>query len=242
MIKSIKTIMRQDREPYRVPRRVQDVIPIQCVWPDGIFKVGIKFSKTYRFTDINYKVASREDKETMFLAYSELLNGLDKYRKEYNQMLIDKATGANGITQEKLVTVTHKTANEMVDAYNFTADQRAQLAELLAEENRSMWSSALYGIGVGDGEIVVVALSQLGNVGGQPFWPWYGFNSRVEWCACFVSWCANECGYLDAGVIPRTAGCIYGSNWFKDRGFWQDNSYEPRPGDIIYFDWACFVP
>ena len=77
MIKSIKTIMRQDREPYRIPRRVQDVIPIQCVWPDGIFKVGIKFSKTYRFTDINYKVASREDKETMFLAYSELLNGLD---------------------------------------------------------------------------------------------------------------------------------------------------------------------
>ena len=67
MIKSIKTIMRQDREPYRIPRRVQDVIPIQCVWPDGIFKVGIKFSKTYRFTDINYKVASREDKETMFL-------------------------------------------------------------------------------------------------------------------------------------------------------------------------------
>ena len=77
MIKSIKTIMRQDREPYRIPRRVQDVIPIQCVWPDGIFKVGIKFSKTYRFTDINYKVASREDKETMFLAYSELLNSLD---------------------------------------------------------------------------------------------------------------------------------------------------------------------
>ena len=74
MIKSIKTIMRQDREPYRVPRRVQDVIPIQTIWPDGIFRVGgTKFSKTYRFTDINYKVASREDKETMFLAYSELL-------------------------------------------------------------------------------------------------------------------------------------------------------------------------
>ena len=53
MIRSIKTIMRQDREPYRVPRRVQDVIPIQCVWPDGIFKVGLKFSKTYRVTDIN---------------------------------------------------------------------------------------------------------------------------------------------------------------------------------------------
>ena len=165
MIKSIKTIMRQDREPYRVPRRVQDVIPIQCVWPDGIFKVGIKFSKTYRFTDINYKVASREDKETMFLAYSELLNGLDcattklticnrrqgqadfeqsvlmsmrgegldKYRKEYNQMLIDKAAGANGIVQEKLVTVTvYKRDIEDARAY-FTrigADLTARFAAL----------------------------------------------------------------------------------------------------------------
>ena len=133
MIKSIKTIMRQDREPYRIPRRVQDVIPIQCVWPDGIFKVGVKFSKTYRFTDINYKVASREDKETMFLAYSELLNGLDKYRQEYNQMLIDKATGANGIIQEKLVTVTvYKRDIEDARAY-FTrigADLTARFAAL----------------------------------------------------------------------------------------------------------------
>ncbi len=54
---------------------------------------------------------------------------------------------------------------------------------------------------------------------------------------CFVSWCANECGYLDAGVIPKFAGCVNGVQWFKDRGLWQDNSYEPRPGDIIFFDW-----
>ena len=77
MIKSIKTIMRQDRERYVIPRRVQDVIPIRAVWEDGIFRVGNKFSKTYRFTDINYFVASREDKESMFLTYSELLNSLD---------------------------------------------------------------------------------------------------------------------------------------------------------------------
>ena len=76
-----------------------------------------------------------------------------------------------------------------------------------------------------------------GNVGGRPYWSWYGFGSRVEWCACFVSWCANECGYLDAGVIPKFAGCVNGVQWFKGRGLWQDNSYEPRPGDIIFFDW-----
>ncbi|MDE6839109.1 MAG: CHAP domain-containing protein [Acutalibacter sp.] len=61
--------------------------------------------------------------------------------------------------------------------------------------------------------------------------------SRVEWCACFVSWCANECGYIDAGVIPKFAGCGTGVQWFKDRGLWQDRNYEPRPGDIIFFDW-----
>jgi hypothetical protein len=138
MIKTIKSILQQDREHYHVPRRVQDVIPINSVWSDGIFRVGSKFTKTFRFTDINYQVASREDKESMFLDYSELLNSLDsgattkitiynhrmdkarfeqsilmpmkgdsldQYRKEYNQMLMDKATGANGIVQEKLITV-----------------------------------------------------------------------------------------------------------------------------------------
>ena len=77
MIKSIRTIMKQDKERYKVPRKVQAVIPIRRIWPDGIFQVGSKFTKMYRFTDINYLVASREDKESMFLTYSELLNSLD---------------------------------------------------------------------------------------------------------------------------------------------------------------------
>ena len=131
MIKSIRTIMKQDKERYKVPRKVQDAIPIRRIWPDGIFQVGSKFTKMYRFTDINYLVASREDKESMFLTYSELLNsldsgattkltiynhrqnrasfeksilmpmkedGLDQYRKEYNQMLLDKVSFAS--TQE----------------------------------------------------------------------------------------------------------------------------------------------
>ena len=135
------------------------------------------------------------------------------------------------------ITVTHKTVDEMADIYNFTADQREMLAELLAEESNGMWSAVLYGIGTGDGEIVTVALSQLGNVGGQPYWSWYGFESRVDWCACFVSWCANECGYLDAGVIPKFASCSIGIQWFQERGLWQDRDYEPRPGDLIFFDW-----
>ena len=138
MIKTLKNLLKQDKERYTVPRKVQDVIPVRRIWKDGIFQVGSRFSKTYQFTDINYLVASREDKEQMFLAYSELLNSLDSgattkitinnrrlnranfeqsilmpmrgdacdvYRREYNQMLLDKATGTNGIIQEKYITV-----------------------------------------------------------------------------------------------------------------------------------------
>lgn len=80
-------------------------------------------------------------------------------------------------------------------------------------------------------------MTQLGNVGGAPYWSWYGFNSRVEWCACFVSWCADHCGYIESGIIPKFSGCVDGSNWFKGNGQWQDRNYDPQAGDIIFFDW-----
>lgn len=161
MIKSIKTILSQDKEKYKVPKKVQDVIPIKRIWTDGIFQVGNKFAKTWKFTDINYMVASREDKESMFLTYSELLNsldsgattkitinnhrmkkadfeksilmpmkndGLDEYREEYNQMLLDKATDANGIVQEKYITVTVMKKN-VEEARAFFARTGADLAQ-----------------------------------------------------------------------------------------------------------------
>ncbi len=132
------------------------------------------------------------------------------------------------------ITVTPRTVDDMRVFYQFTDEQNTALDSLLTSESRDLWNQLLYG---SSGEIVAVALSQVGNVGGQPYWSWYGFNNRVEWCACFVSWCANECGYIDAGVIPKFAGCTGGSNWFKDRGLWQENSYEPHPGDLVFFDW-----
>ena len=139
MIKTLQTIFKQDKEKFRIPRSVQQVIPIQAIWADGVFQVGRnKFTRTYKFMDINYAVASREDQEAMFLEYSELLNsfdsgattkitinnrrlnrqdfekailipmredGLDVYREEYNEMLLEKATGSNRMVQEKYVTV-----------------------------------------------------------------------------------------------------------------------------------------
>ena len=125
----------------------------------------------------------------------------------------------------------------MSDQYRFNADQDEQLDELLNVDN-SMWMAVLYGVYGSDDMIVQVALSQIGNVGGEPYWSWYGFGSRVEWCACFVSWCADQCGYIDTGVIPKYAGCDNGMDWFKERGQWADNSVEPSPGMIIFFDWA----
>lgn len=135
------------------------------------------------------------------------------------------------------ITVSHKTVDEMAAQYGFNQEQKDYLAELLKDENNSLWSQVLYDITGGDGQIVTVALSQVGNTGGEPYWSWYGFGSRVEWCACFVSWCANECGYIDTGVIPKFAGCVNGVQWFKDRGQWLDGSAEPVPGMIIFFDW-----
>lgn len=89
----------------------------------------------------------------------------------------------------------------------------------------------------GNQAIVEIALTQLGNEGGQPYWSWYGFDGRVEWCACFVSWCADQCGYLDSGIIPKFSLCSDGVDWFSGNGQWQNRSYEPSAGDIIFFDW-----
>ena len=166
MMKTIKTIMTQDKERYKVPRRVQDVIPISCIWNDGIFRVGNKFAKSFKFTDINYMVASREDKENMFLTYSELLNSLDsgattkitiynhrmneadfegtslmpmqgdwrdEYREEYNHMLLDKAMNAEGVMQEKFITISiAKKTVEEARAYfaRISADLQAHFAAL----------------------------------------------------------------------------------------------------------------
>ncbi len=77
MIKTLQNTLKQDKEQFTVPRSVQDTIPIRRIWPDGVFQFGSKFSKTLRFRDINYAIASKEDKTAMFLSYSELLNALD---------------------------------------------------------------------------------------------------------------------------------------------------------------------
>ena len=89
----------------------------------------------------------------------------------------------------------------------------------------------------GDAAIVAVAQTQIGNEGGLKYCEWYGYSYRVEWCAIFVSWCADQCGYLDAGVLPKELNVIPYVEWFRERDQWQYMDYEPSPGDLIFYDW-----
>ena len=134
------------------------------------------------------------------------------------------------------ITVTHKSPEDM--AAGFSDEQRSWLDELLKPDYDNLWNELLYGVAsVGDGSIIEIAASQIGNVGGALYWSWYGFGDRVEWCACFVSWCAEQCGYIAAEIMPRFASCTAGIAWFQTRGEWQGRGYTPAPGDVIFFDW-----
>ena len=217
----------------------------RAVWKEVLAVYAIK---TTTDPDNAQEVATMDDEKLQLLKdIFWQMNEISSSTSTQTETVIETSDDGNGNIVETEVTVTrtylyitvsHKTAEEMADQFGFNEDQREQMAELLADENNSLWSQVLYGITGGDGEIVTVALSQVGNIGGEPYWSWYGFGSRVEWCACFVSWCANECGYIEAGVIPKFAACTsQGVPWFQERGLWEDNSYEPRPGDIIFFDW-----
>ena len=88
-----------------------------------------------------------------------------------------------------------------------------------------------------DKPIINAAMGQIGNKGGKPFWSWFGFKSREEWCACFVSWCEDSQNYISEGIAPNFAMVRDGANWFKDRDQWMDPSSTPVANDLIFFDW-----
>jgi len=89
----------------------------------------------------------------------------------------------------------------------------------------------------GNGQIVSVALTQLGNEGGQKFWSWYGFDNHVAWCACFASWCGDQAGLIESGKMPKFSLCDDGIAWFQSKGKWKSRGYSPAPGTLIFFDW-----
>ena len=162
------------------------------------------------------------------------------------KIVYEETVGENGeiieVETEKeittlYITVSHLTAEEMAEKYGFTEEQKDTMRVLLSDEYRAMWGTVLYGIKSGETAIIEVAASQIGNVGGEPYWSYFGFTSRIAWCACFVSWCGNECGYIENGIMPNTISCVTGMNWYKERGLWLDGNQEPVPGMIIFYDW-----
>lgn len=249
---SVQTVVRELDTEYMnhinaikttVPHDVLEMKGSRAAWKDVLAVYSVK---TATDPDNPQEVVTMDDEKKAVLAdifhqmnvisyTTELKNDtvITESNDEYGNIIETETTA---VRNHLYIAVSHKTAFEMADKLGFKADQRHQLAELLDEKNNSAWNTVLYGVGGKD--IVDVAKSQLWNVGGEPYWSWYGFNKRVEWCACFVSWCANECGYIENGVVPKFASCSRGVQWFKDRGQWQDNSYIPKPGDIIFFDWS----
>ena len=157
----------------------------------------------------------------------------------------DDSTDEDGMVEETqtvertrlVISISGKSAQQMAEEYGFDEKQLGYVTELLSDEYSDLWAS-LSVPGAGSDNIVAVALNQVGNVGGQPYWSWYGFSSRVEWCACFVSWCGEQCGYIESGVMPKYSYCPTGVEWFRSRGQWQDRNSIPAPGTIIYFDWG----
>lgn len=212
----------------------------RAVWKDvlSVYSVKVNTDETNP-----QEIATMNDNKKELL--KDIFWQMNDISSEIETVIVETDDGEGNIVEEETevaqkylyIKVSHKAVDEMVEEYNFNDKQKILLNELLKEENNSLWSAVLYGIGTTDGQIVSIALSQVGNVGGQPYWSWYGFSSRVEWCACFVFWCVNECGYIDTGIIPKFAGCVQGSQWFMDRGQRADRSHEPSAGTIIFFDW-----
>ena len=143
------------------------------------------------------------------------------------------------------ITINHLTAAEEASKLSFNTEQMAQLNELLDTKYASLWIELLKGIGLGSSELVNLALSQLGNEGGEKFWRWAGLSKRCEWCALFVSWCGDQTGLRAAGQIPYFSFVSDGVSFYKNKGRWIDGSevnssnYDKliQPGMIIFFDW-----
>ena len=171
------------------------------------------------------------------------MNSVDYSTEIYTEEVTVEIEDSSGEVSEEtqtieetrlVITIGSKTAQQMAEEYGFTEEQLGYVAELLSEEHAEFWT--VLSLPGNDGDDIV-ALSQVGNVGGEPYWSWYGYTSRVSWCACFVSWCAEQCGYLDAGILPKFSYCDSGIAWFQERGQWQGRDYIPSPGDIIFFDY-----
>lgn len=214
-----------------------EVTGSQAMWKDVLAVYAVKTTTDPEGQD----VASMDEEKLGLLA--EVFWEMNQV-SAWVETRTETSEGEGGAAVEAEITVlvisvSHKSAQEMAEQLGFDDNQKEQLQELLSPEYDDLWNELLYGValGGGNGDLVAVAQSQVGNVGGAPYWSWYGFSSRVEWCAIFVSWCAEQCGLLDSGAMPKFSGVGTGVNWFQSRGQWLPGSATPEPGMLIFFKW-----
>ncbi len=148
---------------------------------------------------------------------AQMLYSLMLYEMAADPGFVSKLAGcfAQGQTDDQLVAAVNQAFGTEIDPAEFTQLMQGAVRGLAA-----------------------VARTQIGQQGGEPYWSWYGFESRVEWCACFVSWCADQSGYLDRGFVPKFSLCSDGVTWFQQQGRWLDGTAEPAGDMIIFFDWT----
>ena len=232
--KSMTTVIREtNSEVYQkiedIKRKTKyDEVEIESTynnWNEVIAVYSVKYSEDgkYNITIIN------EDNEKK----------LKNVFWDFNE--IQSSTKTEKVSEEETKTIlkikiVSKSKEDIMKKYWFNDSKKNQVNELLSKEYDLLWRNLIYGSIEGNKQIVEIAKQQVGNVGGEPYWRWYGFDHRIEWCAVFVSWAANQAGVLN-DKIPKFAGVSTGIEWFKARGEWQGRGYSPRPGDIIFFDW-----
>lgn len=200
-------------------------------WKDVLAIYSVLVTNGKEQSDVITMDDKKEEKlRKVFWEMNTISSRVSEEEKEIEIIEDDGSTKKEKVKRKVLyIEITSKSVEEMIEKYKLNNKQKEQLAEIRKEEYSALWSSVIYGTSLGSNDIVAVALAQVGNVGGQPFWSWYGFQNRVEWCACFVSWCANECGYIENGIIPKFANCENeGVAWFKTCGLWQNGGYSPQ--------------
>ena len=232
----------------------------QAPWPDvlSVYAVYVT-TRTEGATDVVHITDDNVNVlRDIFWKMNKVTYSTEKVTEKKKEPVLDekgvqkKDENGNPVYTEKKITktilhikITHKTAEQEATALSFNVKQLAEMRELLDVKNASLWAQILKGIGSGSNELVNLALSQLGNKGGEKYWKWAGSSKRIAWCALFVSWCADKTGLRASGQIPYFSFVGDGVHWFKTKGKWisgsevNSSNYNKliRPGMLIFFDW-----
>lgn len=190
-------------------------------WNEVIAVYSVKYNENGKYNVAIIDEKNESNLKSVFWDFNSIKS--DIFVDEENKKLLKISINSNS-------------KEEVMSKYNFNNNDIRDVNYLLSKEYEQLWSNLIYGSLDGNNQIVELAKQQIGNIGGEIYWRWYGFNSRVEWCAVFISWLANETGMLN-DKIPKFAVVNNGISWFKSRGEWKSRGYVPRAGDIIFFDW-----